>query len=134
MRSSAGVILLNKEKNFLLQLRDNKTKRFPNYWAFFGGKIEKGESPQKAAKRELKEELGITLNKFKFAGKYKSNQRKEMQFIFTAQLAYNFKKLKKQQKEGLGLKIFSFKKVNISKVPRFEKTILKDLFIRDIIN
>ncbi len=134
MKKAAGALLLDKDKKFLLQHRDNNTKKFPNYWAFFGGKIEKGESPEQAVKRELREELGIELYGLKFISRYDSNQRKFTVFIFIARLTLSLEKLKKQQNEGDRLKSFSFKEIKKLKIPRFEKTILKDLFIKNIIN
>lgn len=43
----------------LLQLRDFKPGiDFPGHWGLFGGSIEDGEEPLKAARRELAEEIG----------------------------------------------------------------------------
>lgn len=51
----------------LMQLRDHKPGIiFPGQWGFFSGSIEKGETPEESAKRELLEELNYkpkVLNK-----------------------------------------------------------------------
>jgi 8-oxo-dGTP diphosphatase len=56
----AGIILLNSSDEVLLLLRDNKIDiPFPDMWDIPGGKVEKGEDPEFAVRREIKEELGI---------------------------------------------------------------------------
>ena len=53
-----AIALLIREGRFLLQLRDNiPTIVYPGYWAFFGGHIEPGETPEAGVWRELKEEI-----------------------------------------------------------------------------
>ena len=42
------------------------------YWNFPGGGIEKGESPEEAVRREVKEEVGLPLNKVRHVGKFLS--------------------------------------------------------------
>ena len=54
-------ILKNKNK-FLVSQRP-LSKIFANFWEFPGGKLENNESFQNAIIRELKEELGIRVNK-----------------------------------------------------------------------
>jgi 8-oxo-dGTP diphosphatase len=61
-RRSVGCIILTQQGELLLQQRDDNCLRFPGCLATFGGGIEPGESPGQAVMRELKEELGATVN------------------------------------------------------------------------
>ncbi len=62
---SSHAILLFSGK-YVLQLRDDiPTISAPGEWSFFGGMIEKGESPIEGIKREIFEELGIRPEEFK---------------------------------------------------------------------
>jgi 8-oxo-dGTP diphosphatase len=50
-----------KTIKFLLQLRDNiPTIIYPGCWAFFGGHLDPGETPEAAVWRELQEEISYT--------------------------------------------------------------------------
>ena len=56
----AGIIFLNRNNEVLLLLRDNKIDiPFPNMWDIPGGKVEDGESPEQALRREMTEEMFI---------------------------------------------------------------------------
>lgn len=62
-----GIILKNKNSEYLLQLRDDKKNiPYPNKWNFFGGRIEDDERPEAAIVREIKEEIGFDLKNYKF--------------------------------------------------------------------
>lgn len=61
IRNVAVIILYNKNKKILLQHRAEDAERLPGYWAFFGGGIEEGETPEEAVKREAREELNYEL-------------------------------------------------------------------------
>ena len=50
----------NKNKFLICQRPKNKARAF--LWEFVGGKVENGETKEKALIRECKEELNITLN------------------------------------------------------------------------
>ena len=55
-----AAILYNADKQVLLQQRDDKPDlTFAGYWTLFGGKVELGETPDIAIKRELIEEIGL---------------------------------------------------------------------------
>jgi len=53
-------VLLNSQTRFLLTSRPGG-KVYAGYWEFPGGKFEPGETVQEALRRELHEELGITV-------------------------------------------------------------------------
>ena len=53
-------VLIDREGRFLLASRP-EGKPYAGYWEFPGGKVEPGESIEQALRRELIEELGITI-------------------------------------------------------------------------
>ena len=56
-----SIALINDEDEILLSKRPGK-KHLSGFWEFPGGKVEKGETPEKALIREIKEELNININ------------------------------------------------------------------------
>ena len=56
-RDVSLIILYNKDKRMLLQHRAKDAPRAPDFWAFFGGGIDEGETPEEALVRESMEEL-----------------------------------------------------------------------------
>ena len=55
----AGVVFLAKDTGrCMLQLREGN-KRFNHTWGFWGGIIEKGETPFECIQREVEEEIGV---------------------------------------------------------------------------
>lgn len=68
-RPAVAIAILYQDNQFLMQLRDNIPEIiYPGHWAFFGGHLEPGESPEVAMRRELLEEIGYsppTVEEFK---------------------------------------------------------------------
>jgi len=62
----ALIILYDHEKNFLLQHRTRDAAVLPDYWAFFGGGIKEGETPEDGVRREAYEELNYKLKAPRF--------------------------------------------------------------------
>ena len=57
-------ILKDSDAKYLLGKRLN-SQSWPGWWEFPGGKLEKNEKPAEALKREIFEELGIVVKKYK---------------------------------------------------------------------
>lgn len=59
--SATAWVILHTENKIILGKRAPSVRN-PNQWNFFGGHVDKGESPQKAAARELFEETSYKLD------------------------------------------------------------------------
>lgn len=57
-------LIRNEGKIFIARRKPGKA--MAGYWEFPGGKIENGELPELALKRELEEELGMQVDNLKF--------------------------------------------------------------------
>ena len=58
-----ALILYDETHRILLQHRTDDAPTFPGHWGFFGGEIERGETPEQAVKREALEELAYALHR-----------------------------------------------------------------------
>ena len=58
---AVGILIRRADDALLLSTRP-EGKPYAGYWEFPGGKIETGESVEQALRRELIEELGITID------------------------------------------------------------------------
>ncbi len=125
---AASIIIKNNKGEILLQLRDNKpTIKYPNCWCNLGGKIEDKESPEEGIKREVKEEIGITLEEFKLFKKYELPDRTDWVF-------YTFLNLNPQEinlAEGQEIKYFSYDETKQLRFGFGEEIFVKDFFLQD---
>lgn len=60
-----GALLINSDQKILISKRTMNKDRYPGYWELNGGGVAQGEESADAVVREIKEELGINLNKEK---------------------------------------------------------------------
>ena len=88
MRNRAGIILI--EENKLALIERHRAGR--HYFAFPGGGVDEGESPQQAAIREAEEELGIVVE----------IKQKVAEVFFNGNMQYYFLAEKLSGKFGTG--------------------------------
>lgn len=63
-------IFVDEQRRLLLMKRSDNGNIFPGYWGLIGGFVDAGETPQEAAVREAKEEVGVEIEVLKFVGRY----------------------------------------------------------------
>lgn len=62
LTNGTNIIILNDNQEVLLHLRDNKPDiPYPNMWGLPGGHVDEGETPAACILREMREELGLSL-------------------------------------------------------------------------
>ena len=115
-RDVAAIILLNKNKEVLLQKKDLGFKYWPGYWCFFGGGISGNEDPEQTICREVKEEIGYdvrTLQLF-MVQEYQEEHRRGKKYIFVAPFDKRLADIR--LKEGGGFAFFAFSELNTIKI------------------
>ena len=102
-RKGTSIIFINDKRQILLLLRDDITSiPYPNMWDVPGGHVEKNETPEECIVREMKEEMNLTLDGFKFFSKIEFDDRIEYTFWAGA----NFDVEEIELSEGQKLKWF----------------------------
>ena len=124
IKSVAGIIYFKNK--YLFQIRDKKPKIwFPGYFGFFGGIIDKKESPLKAIKREILEELNQPILRSKLLLKInlrmKEFRKGRERYYFLLDLKKNFEK-KLVINEGAGFKLLPLEKIDLKKMIPWDLT------------
>jgi len=115
------VIVIAKERNYFYLIEQYRYTTKSKLLAVVAGAVEKKETSLKAAKKELKEEAGITAKKFKKLGWFYSGYGKSDQkaYVFLAEdLKFGKQEPDKLEKEG-GIKVV---KLKISEVKKMIKS------------
>lgn len=120
VRNVSVIILYNKDKEILLQHRSETATRNPGFWGFFGGGIEKGETPVEAVVRETFEELGYKLKNPKNVMIQKPTNARTM-YVFMEE--YDISQ-KLELNEGQGMKWIGLPCPKDMKIYDYDKEVL----------
>lgn len=101
-RDVSILLLINNDK-ILLQKRAKNAIRFPGKWGLFGGGLEDGEDAEVALKREINEELTLSITNCDLFSKtnYKYPELAEHGTIFCYISNYNNEKLELNEGEEM---------------------------------
>ncbi len=76
-------------KSFVfLQKRSKDAKILPNFFGFFGGGIDEGETPEQAVRREIKEELVYEMKDYKFFNHFEHETHIKDVFIMLVEKSF----------------------------------------------
>ncbi|MFC1824518.1 NUDIX domain-containing protein [Thermodesulfobacteriota bacterium] len=98
------IILYDSENRLLLQHRTTDALTLPDYWAFFGGGIKKGETPMYAVHREALEELNCKIKKpiLVFEQSFQIERIDGYMYVFIDEYYGNKSVLRLQEGQGWG--------------------------------
>lgn len=83
IRLVSRVVLTDGNDNFLLQKRAKDMRMYPDCWDISAaGHVDEGETPEQAAKRELREEIGLDIDLQFIATYYDSLKIKFYNMVF----------------------------------------------------
>ena len=116
IKSVAGIVYIKNK--YLFQIRDKKPSiQFSGFNGFFGGLVDKGETPNQAIKREILEELNVSITKSELLinlnFQTKKLKEKRDRYYYILNLKKNFEK-KLIISEGAGFKFFSIDQIKLS--------------------
>jgi 8-oxo-dGTP diphosphatase len=64
MKVTSNAVLI-KDGKILIGKRPKDKKSYAGLWDVIGGHLEGSETPEEAVRREVKEEIGVTITKFR---------------------------------------------------------------------
>lgn len=125
-----GIIFLNSNNEVLLILRDDKVDiPFPNMWDIPGGKVEEGETPEEAIRREMIEELSIRdlgeINLFKII-----TSENITDYIFWKRLDLNLEEI--DLNEGQRIEYFDLERIKKTELAFKYNKVLKEFYLQVI--
>ncbi len=105
MSQAIAVIIEDYDGKILLHLRDEHAPTMQNQWCLVGGRLEKEETWEAAAAREVREETNLKVKKLKFLEQFMRNDKPQLVYIFHAKV--DSRKQKLELGEGKELRFFT---------------------------
>jgi len=108
-KTRIALLFIVIDNKVLLFKRSPEETTNPGKYGMLGGHIEKGESPEEALRREIKEEAGVELGSFK---KLKTYELDEVQLNVFYTNEFDTENIKLDKKEHTGKKFFTLEELD----------------------
>lgn len=112
--------IMNNNGEILLQKRASTKKRNPSKWSKTGGHVETGETPIKALKREVLEEIGTKLrdDQIEFIKEFKNNteSNKSFNYNYFVRVNYRIEEYIIQKEELSEVRYFTIEEIEKAKL------------------
>ena len=113
-------IVLKKDNQFLLNLRNRDHPENPGLWALIGGGVDEGETPEEALVREVKEEISYNLKEFKKIYEEDTNVGKRIFYFAKINVPLSDLRLG----EGEDINFFTYEEIKKLKVNSLHKKVI----------
>ncbi|MCF7869873.1 MAG: NUDIX domain-containing protein [Candidatus Omnitrophica bacterium] len=114
----AAAALIKKNSRYLLCQR-NRDDCYGNLWEFPGGTIEKKETPSETIKREISEELDVSINPVKILKEFFDKNEHLKIKVYLIQCLFNKGILKKKDCQNFGFfEVKDIEKLNLAPVDK----------------
>lgn len=128
--------IIIKDQKLLVGKRNLKGEPFYGKWDFFGGYLQKNESPEKTLRREIKEELGVNCNlaylgSFTGKSRFKEYEFPVITFAYLAEIKGKIKLDKKENSEVAWIPLNKLKTIAFDSNQKILK-FLKKKFVYDL--
>lgn len=108
-KKRVALLFIVIDNKVLLFKRSPEETTNPGKYGMLGGHIEKGETPEEALKREIKEEAGVELGKFK---KLKTYEMDDVQLNVFYTNEFDTENIKLDKKEHTTKKFFTLEQLD----------------------
>ena len=122
---AVSAFVRDQKGRFLLMRRSGDSDYCPGLWELPGGKVDPGETPEQALRREVQEETGLSIALEKFVGQaeFTAKGKKCMMYFWTVEITGGRIRLSEENQDYDWLPLSEFSRKTVT--PALEEVLRK---------